>query len=65
MADTRQIRARRGPPVAYALRVFVIVYLTVLVIWPLYESASRRSRRPRRGAEAGFGAFMDRLTDPR
>lgn len=66
MADTRQIRARRGPPVAYALRVFVIVYLTVLVIWPLYEVGKQTFAPTKKGgAEAGFGAFMDRLTDPR
>lgn len=63
MADTRQIRARRGP-VAYVLRAFVIVYLAVLVIWPLYEVGKQTFAPTKEGAEAGFGAFMDRLSDP-
>lgn len=63
MADTRQIRARRGP-VAYALRAFVIVYLAVLVIWPLYEVTKQTFAPVKAGAEGGFGAFFERLGDP-
>ncbi|HWJ08742.1 MAG TPA: sulfate ABC transporter permease subunit [Nocardioides sp.] len=63
MADTRQIRSRRGP-VAYALRTFVIVYLAVLVIWPLYEVGKQTFAPTKESAEAGFGAFFERLSDP-
>jgi sulfate transport system permease protein len=63
VADTRQIRARKGP-VTYALRVFVIAYLAVLVVWPLWEVTSRTFAPVERGAEGGFGAFLERLQDP-
>lgn len=63
MADTRQIRARKGP-VTYALRFFVIAYLAVLVVWPLWEVTSRTFAPVERGAEGGFGAFLERLQDP-
>ncbi|WP_377325004.1 sulfate ABC transporter permease [Pimelobacter simplex] len=63
MADTRQIRARKGP-VTYALRVFVIAYLAVLVVWPLWEVTSRTFAPVERGAEGGFSAFLERLQDP-
>ena len=63
MADTRQIRARRGP-VAYLLRTLVIVYLAVLVIWPLYEVGKQTFAPSKAGAEGGFSAFLDRLSDP-
>lgn len=63
MADTRQIRARKGP-VAYLLRTFVIAYLAVLVIWPLWEVTSRTFAPTERDAVGGVGAFLDRLQDP-
>ncbi|WP_418060489.1 sulfate ABC transporter permease [Pimelobacter simplex] len=63
MADTRQIRARKGP-VTYALRFFVIAYLAVLVVWPLWEVTSRTFAPVERGAEGGFSAFLERLQDP-
>ena len=63
MADTRQIRTRKGP-VTYALRLFVIAYLAVLVVWPLWEVASRTFAPVERGAEGGVGAFLERLQDP-
>ncbi|WP_408897967.1 sulfate ABC transporter permease [Nocardioides sp. R1-1] len=63
MADTRQIRARKGP-VAYVLRTFVIAYLAVLVIWPLYEVGKQTFSPAGRDAEGGFGAFWERLSDP-
>ncbi len=64
MADTRAIRSRKGP-VAYTLRVFVIVYLAVLVIWPLFEVGKQTFAPAGAGDEGGFGAFWERLTDPR
>lgn len=63
MADTRQIRTRKGP-VTYVLRTFVIAYLAVLVVWPLYEVAARTFAPLERGAKAGFGPFLERLQDP-
>lgn len=63
MADTRQIRARKGP-VTYVLRFFVITYLAVLVVWPLWEVTSRTFAPTERGAEGGFNAFLERLQDP-
>ncbi|TWG99181.1 sulfate transport system permease protein [Nocardioides sp. J9] len=63
MADTRQIRARKGP-VTYFLRFFVIAYLAVLVIWPLWEVTSRTFAPTERGAEAGVAAFLERLQEP-
>jgi len=63
VADTRQIRARKGP-VTYALRFFVIAYLAVLVVWPLWEVTSRTFAPVERGAEGGFSAFLERLQDP-
>ncbi|KRB80220.1 sulfate ABC transporter [Nocardioides sp. Root190] len=63
MADTRQIRARKGP-VTYVLRFFVITYLSVLVVWPLWEVTSRTFAPTERGAEGGFSAFLERLQDP-
>ena len=63
MPDTRQIRARKGP-VTYLLRTFVIGYLAVLVVWPLWEVGSRTFAPLERGAEAGIGPFLERLQDP-
>lgn len=63
MADTRAIRARKGP-VTYVLRFVVIAYLAVLVVWPLWEVTSRTFAPTERGAEGGFGAFLERLQDP-
>lgn len=63
MADTRQIRDRKGP-VTYALRFFVIAYLAVLVVWPLWEVTSRTFAPVERGAEGGISAFLERLQDP-
>lgn len=63
MADTRAIRSRKGS-VAYALRIFVIVYLAVLVIWPLFEVVKQTFSPADVGDEGGFGAFWERLTDP-
>ncbi|KAB2808568.1 sulfate ABC transporter permease subunit [Pimelobacter simplex] len=48
----------------YALRFFVIAYLAVLVVWPLWEVTSRTFAPVERGAEGGFSAFLERLQDP-
>lgn len=48
----------------YVLRVFVIVYLAVLVVWPLYEVGKRTFSPLESGAEGGVGAFFERLQDP-
>lgn len=63
MADTRQIRSRKGP-VTYLLRTFVIAYLAVLVVWPLWEVTSRTFAPTERDAAGGVSAFLDRLQDP-
>ncbi|GAA3655330.1 sulfate ABC transporter permease subunit CysW [Nocardioides ginsengisoli] len=63
MADTRQIRSRKGP-VTYLLRTFVIAYLAVLVVWPLYEVTARTFAPLERGAASGIGPFLERLQDP-
>lgn len=63
MPDTRDIRRRRGP-VTYALRIFVIVYLAVLVVWPLFEVGKRTFAPTEKGADGGVGAFLERLQDP-
>ena len=63
MPDTRLIRSRRGP-VTYVLRTFVIVYLFVLVVWPLSEVARQTFAPTKANAEGGFGAFLTRLQDP-
>ena len=48
----------------YALRFFVIAYLAVLVVWPLYEVGKRTFAPVERDAEGGVGAFLERLQDP-
>lgn len=48
----------------YLLRTFVIAYLAVLVIWPLWEVTSRTFAPTERDAIGGVGAFLDRLQDP-
>ncbi|TNM36701.1 sulfate ABC transporter permease subunit [Nocardioides albidus] len=48
----------------YLLRTFVLAYLAVLVVWPLWEVASRTFAPLEQGAEAGLGAFLERLQDP-
>ncbi|MBM9460976.1 sulfate ABC transporter permease subunit [Nocardioides sp. zg-536] len=63
MADTRTTRHRKGP-VTYALRIGVIAYLGVLVVWPLYEVGVRTFAPIERGAEGGLAAFWERLQDP-
>lgn len=63
MADTRQARNRRGP-VTHGLRIFVIVYLAVLVVWPLWEVTSRTFAPTERDADGGVQAFLERLQDP-
>ena len=63
MADTRQVRESKGP-ITYLLRVFVIAYLGVLVVWPLYEVAARTLAPTESNAAGGLGAFLDRLQDP-
>lgn len=63
MADTRQTRNRRGP-VTHGLRIFVIVYLAVLVVWPLWEVTSRTFAPTERDADGGVQAFLERLQDP-
>ncbi|WP_447643745.1 sulfate ABC transporter permease subunit [Nocardioides zeae] len=62
MADSRLIRSRRGP-VTYVLRVLVVVYLLLLVAWPVSLVADRafRATGPHEG---GVGPFLERLTDP-
>lgn len=63
MADSKTVRRHRGP-VTYVLRWFVIIYLFVLVVWPLSEVV-RRTFSPANPADAGgFGAFVERLQDP-
>lgn len=61
MADTSTIR--RGGPLRYVLRFFVVAYLFVLVIWPVSVVVDR-TFRPTDGAEGGFTAFVERLQDP-
>ncbi|MFC7502160.1 sulfate ABC transporter permease [Nocardioides sp. GCM10030258] len=63
MADTSTIRGRKGP-VTYVMRFFVIAYLSVLVVWPLYEVTARTFAPIERGAEGGIAAFLERLQDP-
>lgn len=63
MADTRRVRESKGP-VTYALRVFVILYLFVLVAWPISEVVRRTFAPVEVGAAGGFGAFWERLQDP-
>ena len=63
MADTRQVRDRKGP-VTYGLRIFVIVYLAVLVVWPLWEVTSRTFAPTELDADGGVSAFLERLQDP-
>lgn len=63
MADTRQVRNRQGP-VTYVLRFFVIAYLAVLVVWPLWEVTSRTFAPTELDADGGFSAFLERLQDP-
>ena len=63
MADTRQVRRSRGP-VTYALRIFVVLYLFVLVAWPVSEVAKRTFAPIEQGAPGGVGAFLERLQDP-
>lgn len=63
MADTRHVRNRKGP-VTYALRLFVVAYLAVLVLWPLWEVTSRTFAPTELDADGGLGAFLERLQDP-
>ena len=63
MADTRQIRRSKGP-VTYALRAVVLVYLFLLVAWPVSELVRRTFAPSEPDAEGGFGAFLERLQDP-
>ncbi|WP_370290059.1 sulfate ABC transporter permease [Nocardioides sp.] len=63
MPDTRDIRRRRGP-VTYALRIFAITYLAVLVVRPLFEVGKRTFAPTEQGADGGVGAFLERLQDP-
>ncbi len=63
MADTRQTRNRKSP-VTYGLRFFVIAYLAVLVVWPLWEVTSRTFAPTELDADGGVGAFLERLQDP-
>lgn len=63
MADTRQARNRTSP-VTYGLRLFVIAYLAVLVVWPLWEVTSRTFAPTELDADGGVGAFLERLQDP-
>lgn len=63
MAETRQTRNRKSP-VTYGLRFFVIAYLAVLVVWPLWEVTSRTFAPTELDADGGVGAFLERLQDP-
>ena len=63
MADTRKIRAQKGP-VTYLLRFFVIAYLFALVIWPLSEVVKLTFAPIEPGAAGGVAAFWERLQDP-
>lgn len=62
MADSTYTRRRRGP-VTVVLRVLVIAYLFLLVIWPVSLVADR-AFRPVGLAEGGIGPFFERLTEP-
>ncbi|GAB3079117.1 sulfate ABC transporter permease subunit [Nocardioides zeae] len=62
MADSRLIRSRRGP-VTYVLRVLVVLYLFLLVAWPVSLVADRAFRATGTH-EGGVGPFLERLTDP-
>lgn len=61
MADTALVRRRE--PLTYGLRVFVIAYLFVLVVWPVSVVVDR-TFRPADGADGGVAAFLERLQDP-
>lgn len=63
MADTRHIRGRRTPA-TYLMRWFVIAYLAVLVVWPLFEVVKRTFDPVEKGAAGGFAAFWERLQEP-
>lgn len=63
MAEVKEIRKHKGP-VTYALRVFVIVYLFALVIWPVSELVKLTFAPTEPGEAGGFGAFVERLQDP-
>lgn len=63
MADTSTIRGRKSP-VTYVMRFSVIAYLSVLVVWPLYEVTARTFAPIEQGAEGGVAAFLERLQDP-
>ncbi|MDQ1106562.1 sulfate transport system permease protein [Nocardioides zeae] len=62
MADSRLIRSRRGP-VTYVLRVLVVLYLFLLVAWPVSLVADRAFRATG-NHEGGLGPFLERLSDP-
>lgn len=63
MAETRELRRSKGLT-TYLLRGFVIVYLFVLVVWPLSEVVKRTFAPVEPNAAGGFGAFVERLQDP-
>ncbi|CAM3330699.1 sulfate ABC transporter permease subunit [Nocardioides dubius] len=63
MPDVKQIRRQKGP-VTYLLRIFVITYLFVLVVWPLSEVVKLTFAPVEANAEGGFAAFWERLQDP-
>ena len=47
-----------------ALRIFVIAYLFVLVVWPLSEVVRQTFSPADPSDQGGLSAFLDRLQDP-
>lgn len=62
MADARLTKHRRGP-ITIVLRFLVIAYLFMLVAWPV-SLVFDRAFRVSGADEGGFGAFLERLTQP-
>ena len=57
------IRRSNDGPLKYVLRTVVLVYLGLLVVWPLWIVAER-TFAPVDGGAGGLAAFLDRLQDP-
>ncbi|MFW6773769.1 sulfate ABC transporter permease [Nocardioides sp. CPCC 205120] len=62
MAESTLTRRGRRGPLTYVLRVLVLVYLLLLVAWPV-SLVAQRALFPV-GDPGGLGPFLERLTEP-